>query len=44
MQVEKESKSVGLDNEKGAMNRARWRVEVNQVTPIYRDKPRPQLD
>ena len=46
MQVEKESKSVGV--EKGdAMNRARWRVEdgdnscqkgLNPATPVYGDK------
>ena len=35
MQVEKESKSVGLEK-KDAMNRARWRV--------YRDKPGSKLD
>ena len=43
MQVEKESKSVGLDK-KDAMNRARWRVGVNPATPIYRDKPGSKLD
>ena len=30
MQVEKESKSVGLEN-KDAMNRARWRVGVGKI-------------
>ena len=30
MQVEKESKSVGLE-EKDAMNRARWRVVVGEI-------------
>ena len=30
MQVEKESKSVGLEK-KDAMNRVRWRVEVGQI-------------
>ena len=44
-QVEKESKSVGLEK-KDAMNRVRWRVGVreiaagvNQATPVYGDKP-----
>ena len=46
MQVEKESKSVGLEK-KDAMNRARWRVRVgesdccqsgvNPITPVYGD-------
>ena len=31
MQVEKESKSVGLEK-KDAMNRARWRVGAGEVT------------
>ena len=30
-QVEKESKSVGLQTEKDAMNRARWRVGVRKI-------------
>ena len=45
MQVEKESKSVGLEK-KDAMNRARWRVGVREIaagvnpaTPVYGDKP-----
>ena len=49
-QVEKESKSVGLEK-KDAMNRARWRVGVreiaagvNPVTPVYGDKPGSKLD
>ena len=49
-QVEKESKSVGLEK-KDAMNRARLRVGVreiaagvNLVTPVYRDKPGSKLD
>jgi len=49
MEVEKESKSVGLEK-KGAMNRARWRVgvteiaaRVNPATSIYGDKPRSKL-
>ena len=44
MQVEKESKSVGLEK-KDTMNRARWRMGVreiaagvNQATPVYGDK------
>ena len=48
-QVEKESKSVGLEKKDG-MNRARWRVgvreiaaRVNPATPVYRDKPRSKL-
>ena len=50
MQVEKESKSVGLEK-KDAMNRARWRVGVreiaagiNPVTPVYGDKPGSKSD
>jgi len=50
MQVEKESKSVGLEK-KDAMNRARWIVGVREIaagvnlaTPIYRDKPGSKLD
>ena len=50
MQVEKKSKSVGLEK-KNAMNRARWRVgvreiaaAVNPATPIYGDKPGSKLD
>ena len=49
-QVEKESKSVGLEK-KEAMNRERWRVEVREIaagvnlaTPVYRDKPGSKLD
>ena len=49
-QVEKESKSVGLEK-KDAMNQVRWRVgvreiaaEVNPATPVYGDKPRSKLD
>ena len=44
MQVEKESKSIGLE-EKDAINRARWRVGVREIaavvnpaTPVYGDK------
>ena len=44
MQVEKESKSVGLEK-KDAMNRVRWRVAVREIaagvdpaTPVDRDK------
>ena len=50
MQVEKESKSVGLEK-KFVMNQARWRVGVrenaagvNLATPVYEDKPRSKLD
>ena len=50
MQVEKESKSVGLEK-KDSMNRARWRVGVreiavgvNSVTPVYGYKPGSKLD
>ena len=50
MQVEKESKSMGLEK-KDTMNRARWRVGlreiaagVNPATPVYGDKPAPKLD
>ena len=50
MQVEKESKSVGLEK-KDAMNRARWRVDVREIaagvnaaTPVYGDKPGSKLD
>ena len=49
MQVEKESKSLGLEK-KDAMNRVRWRVGVREIaagvnpaTPIYGDKPRSKL-
>ena len=49
MQVEKESKSVGLEK-KDAMNRARWRIGVKEIaagvnpaTPVYGDKPRSKL-
>ena len=46
-QVEKESKSVGLEK-KDAMNPVRWRVGVREIaaagvnpaTPVYGDKPR----
>ena len=45
MQVEKESKRVGLEK-KDAINRARWRAGVREIaagvnlaTPVYRDKP-----
>ena len=44
-QVEKESKSVGLEK-KDAMNRERWRMGVREIaagvnpaTPVYGDKP-----
>ena len=45
MQVEKESKSIGME-EKDAINRARWRVGVREIaaavvnpaTPVYGDK------
>mgnify|MGYP001795752800 CR=1 FL=1 len=52
MQVEKDSKSVGLKKE-DALNRAKWRVGVgdiaarvgvNPATPIYEDKPRSKLE
>ena len=46
-QVEKESKSAGLEKE-DAWNRARWRdccqSGVNLVTPVYMEKPRSKLD
>ena len=49
-QVEKESKSVGLEK-KEAMNQARWRVGVREIaagvnpaTPVYGDKPGSKLD
>ena len=49
-QVEKESKSVGLEKE-DAMNRARWRVGVREIaagvnpaTPVYGDKRGSKLD
>ena len=49
MQLEKESKSVGLEK-KDAMNRARWRVEIREIAavvnlaiPVYRDKQGPKL-
>ena len=49
-QVEKESKSVGLEK-KAAMNRERCRVEVREIaagvnpaTPVYRDKPGSKLE
>ena len=49
MQVEKESKSVGLEK-KDSMNRLRWRVGVREIavgvnlaTPVYGDKPRSNL-
>ena len=45
MQVEKESKSVGLEK-KDAMNRARWRMGIREIaaginpaTPGYGDNP-----
>ena len=48
-QVEKESKSVGLEG-KDAMNQARWRkgvreiaAGVNPAIPVYRDKPGSKL-
>ena len=50
MEVEKESKSVGLEK-KDAMNIARWRVGgreiaagVNPATPVYGNKPGSKLD
>ena len=50
MQVEKESKSVGLEK-KDSMNRARWRVGVREIavgvnpaTPVYGYKPGSKLD
>ena len=50
MQVEKESKSVGLEK-KDAMNRVRWRVGVREIaagvnpaTPVDGDKPGSKLD
>ena len=49
MQVEKESKSVGLEK-KDAMNQARQRMGVGEIaagvkpaTPINGDKPRSKL-
>ena len=49
MQVEKESKSIGLEK-KDAMNRARWRMGVREIaagvnpaTPVYGDKPGSKL-
>ena len=42
-QVEKESKIVGLEK-KDAMNRARWRVGVREITPVYKDKSRSKLN
>ena len=49
-QVEKESKSVGLEK-KDAMNRARWKVGVREIaagvnlaTPVYGDKLGSKLD
>ena len=50
MQVEKESKSVGLEK-KDTMNRVRSRVGVREIaagvnlatTPVYRDKPGSKL-
>ena len=52
-QVERESKSVGLEKE-DALNRARWRVRVGEIVvtvhavnpaiPVYRDKPGSKLD
>jgi len=50
MQMEKESKSVGLEKE-DTMNRARWRVGVREIaagvnpaTHVYGDKPGAKLD
>ena len=54
MQVEKESKSVGLEK-KDAMNRVRWRVGVGEIAllewgksgrfhSVYGDKPGSKLD
>ena len=50
MQVEKESKSVGVEK-KDAMNRVRWRVGVGEIaagvnlaTPVYQNKPGSKLD
>ena len=50
MQVEKESKSVGLEK-KDAMNQARWRVGVREIaagvilaTTVYGYKTRSKLD
>ena len=44
MQVQKESKSIGLEK-RDAMNRARWRMGVGEIaagvnpaTPVYGDK------
>ena len=49
MQVEKESKSVGLEK-KDAMNRARWRMGVTEIAagvnpaiPVHGDKPGSKL-
>ena len=52
MQVEKESKSVGLEED--AFNRVRWKVGVGEIVvrvsgvnlaiPVYRDKPGSKLD
>ena len=50
MQVEKESKSVGLEK-KDSMNLARWRVGVREIAvgvtpaaPVYGYKPGSKLD
>ena len=50
MQVEKESKSVGVEK-KDPMTRGRWRVGVREIaagvnlaTPVYRDKPGSKLE
>ena len=49
MQLEKESKSIGLEK-KDAMNRARWRVGIREIaagvnlaTAVYGDKKGPKL-
>ena len=49
MQVEKESKSIGLEK-KDTMNQAKWRMEVREIaagvnpaTPVHGDKPGSKL-
>ena len=42
MQVEKESKSVGLEKE-DSLNQARWRVGVGEIA-VYGDKLGSKLD
>ena len=42
MQVEKESKSVGLEKE-GAMNQARWRVGDGEITVTQGNRATPIL-